>query len=48
MKNGRLYQSPEMDVRLLTESDVLSSSNGISESSDGYYSDGYDLGGFWW
>lgn len=47
MKNGKLYQSPEMEVRLLTECDVLSASGPISGTS-GFLAGDYDLGGTWW
>ena len=47
MKNGKLYQSPEMEVRLLTECDVLSASGPIGGMS-GFMAGDYDLGGTWW
>ena len=46
MKNGKLYQSPEMEVRLLTECDVLSASP--VGGTPGFLAGDYDLGGTWW
>ena len=47
MKNGRLYQSPEIEFKLLTRSDVLNASNPIV-GTDGFLANDYDLTDKWW